>query len=280
MRKFVNGLFFGACILFFNQAAFSADPGAIAGVSYAEQPFQLLRATSLYVGERGMRLHDGDLIATDKAGIQLENLGSGTIAVGPASRVYVKLGPGLAELVLLAGWMKVQQGPPGGALGLTVSAGNLRWGAGSSSAIVRTSSGKTDLFVEIGELAVIERGGQQTVRTSHVSHEQYAVLLPKQPLKLLPRAPKEFLASMPPAFFDTLVAVILKGSPVLPKLDHPAKLSEVAPWVADDPSLSEMLHLRFNPPKPAGAKAPTKPAPGKRVKPVDIDDNASNKANP
>jgi hypothetical protein len=61
-------------------------------ISFAEQPVRLLRDTSVYVAGRGARLQPGDIAEAGAAGIQIEGGSACTVALGPASQVFLKTG--------------------------------------------------------------------------------------------------------------------------------------------------------------------------------------------
>lgn len=202
---------------------------------------RLLRDTAFYLAGRGAQLQAGDIIESGAGGIQLEARNASSIALGPASRLWLKAG----EPVLLDGWMKIQAlaGAP-----VKFAAGGLHFNAIGGSVILHAAAGKTELFVETGDPSVAEMEGAKTVRTTRLPREQYAVRSANQPLKLLPRPPKEFLAGMPAAFQDTLMPVVVKGPAPAPRLERRASFAEVAPWLAGEPALHQSIYRRFNPP--------------------------------
>lgn len=245
-----------------------ALPGSAApasAISFAEAPVRLVRDTSLYVAARGAKLQNGDIVETGASPIQLEGMGGATVAVGPASRVYFKLGGEAVELTLLSGWLKAQPGAAAGPSSIVINAGTLRVSPDASSLIVTAAPGKTALFVETGTPMVAEMQGAKQLRATKLAREQYAVRTTKDALKVLPRPPKDFLSGMPPAFFDPLVVVPFKGAAPAPKLERVAVFTtDVAPMLADDPAMFQVLNRRFNPPpkrpKSSAADAPAVPA--------------------
>lgn len=246
--------------------AVQARADSAAAISFAEQPVRLLRATSFYVATRGVRLQDGDIIETGAGSIQVDGAGASTLAVGPASRVYFKLGAGGLALTLLDGWLKIQPGAVATAGATPISAGALQFNAAGNAVIVHVEADKTELFVESGEAGVVEKVGNKALAPLKVGREQFAVRSAKLPLKVLPRASKDFLGGMPPAFFDKLIPVAAKGPVPAPKLDKAALFSDVAPWLSADSALYQQLDRRFNPPKavpavavPAAAPPPPRP---------------------
>ena len=242
----------------FTAPAAQARADSAAAISFAEQPVRLLRATSFYVAARGTHLQDGDIVETGAGSIQVDGAGASTLAVGPGSRVYFKLGPGGLALTVLDGWLKIQPGATAAAGATPINAGALQFNASGNAVIVHVEADKAELFVESGEAGVVEKVGNKALAPVKVGREQYAVRTAKLPLKMLPRAPKEFLGGMPPAFFDKLIPVAAKGPVPAPKLDKVALFSEVGPWLANDSALYQLLDRRFNPPKavPAAAAAP------------------------
>jgi hypothetical protein len=233
--------------------AVPASAAETASISFAEQPVRLLRDTSFYVAGRGVRLQNGDIVESGTAGIQIEGGSACTIALGPASQVFLKTGAKGIELVVLNGWMKIRSRAAPGGNPAIVSSGGIQFNAAGSSVIVHARPGITELFVEDGEPWMDEMHGSKVLRHTKLTREQYAVRSAKQPLKLLPRPPKEFVGGMPPAFLDALVTVAIKATAPAPKLERPASFADVAPWVADEPALRQALQHRFDPPKPAPA---------------------------
>lgn len=250
-------------------AALPASAAPASAISYAEAPVRLVRDTSFYSAARGAKLQTGDIIETGASPIQLEGMGGATVAVGPASRVYLKLAGESAELTLLSGWLKIQ---PGAAASSTIiHSGGLRINPDGSSFILNAAPGKTALFVETGTAALSELKDGKQARVTKLGREQYAVRTSKEPIKVLPRAPKDFLSGMPPAFFDPLVVVSFKGAAPAPKLERAAAFTaDVAPWLADDPAVFQVLDRRFNPPpKRPPVPAAAKPAPAAQPAPRD-----------
>lgn len=228
--------------------ALAATPTAIA---FAEHPVRLLRGKTFYLAGRGAQLQNGDIVESGTASIQLDGAGSATLALGPASRLHVRIGPTGSDYLLLDGWLKVQARGAGQGAALTLGAPSARITPAAASVILHASPGKTELFVESGQPGVEQTQPGMAARRVAVAREQYAVLGAGQPPKVLPRAPKEFLGAMPPAFFDALVAVAVKGPAAAPKMDRPAAFTEIAPWVADQPELRQAVYRRYFPPKPA-----------------------------
>lgn len=239
--------------------AAQARADSVAAISFAEQPVRLLRATSFYLAARGAHLQDGDIVDTGASGIQIDGDGAATLAIGPGSRVYFKLAGGALTPTLLEGWLKIQPGAQASARAVMVSAGALQFNAAGLAAIIHLDADKAELFVESGEAAVIEKAGAKALAPVKVGRELYAVRGAKLPLKVVGRPPKDFVGAMPPAFFDKLIPVAARGPAPAPKLDRPALFTEVAPWLAGDSALYQLLDRRFNPVKVVPAASVPRP---------------------
>src|SRR4051812_12611066 len=84
----------------------SAPALAPISISFAEQPVRLVRDTAIYSAGRGVALRANDMLESGSGAVQLAT-GGGTVALGPASRIFIN---GTGELVLLDGWLKLQGG--------------------------------------------------------------------------------------------------------------------------------------------------------------------------
>lgn len=225
-------------------------------ITYAEQPLRLLRDTTLFTASRGVHLAPDDLIETGTGNVQLD-VGGATVALGPSSRLLLRDG----ELVLLNGWMKLRASAAGNALTVTTAAARFA-GTGAGILVVRAAPGLVEVFAETGELAVTELAGSKAQRQFKLPAEQFGARTGAAPFKLLARPPAAFLAAMPPVFLDAMVALSLKGPPTPPKPDRAAVFTDVAPWVAEQPALRQMLQRRFQPPQsPQSPPPPTAQAP-------------------
>lgn len=227
--------------------ASGADTAALA-ITYAEQPVRLVRDTGMFSAVRGVALRRDDLLATGDNAILIEADGA-TVAIGPASRVYVT-GPN--DLVLLEGWLKVQGRT---APGVRVNTAGLQVGATGATAVLRVTPGAIDVFAEAGALTLDEVNAGKAARRLRLPADGFAVRTGTQAVRILPRPQAAYLAAMPPTFRDLLVAVP-RNALVSPKRERAASYTEVAPWLAGQPDLRQRVHRRFYPPRPAGSKPP------------------------
>jgi hypothetical protein len=148
--------------------------------------------------------------------------------------------------VLLGGWLKLRadaQQP------FTVVTNTLRLSGAGTTVTLHVSPEATELFAESGDVLVEEPGAGKASRSTKVPHERFAVRAGALPLRLAARPPAAFLAAMPPGFRDETVP-LAAPAPVAPKFERAASFAELAPWLADQPSLRRQLQARFDPPRP------------------------------
>jgi hypothetical protein len=227
-------------------------PNAPITITFADQPVHLVRHTSVYSAGRGVQLQANDMLESTSGAIQLE-AGGTTVAIGPATHVFVKDG---SELVLLDGWLKVTGGVTQAP---QVGTAALQFASAGTSVDVHATADATELFAESGDVLVNELAGGKPLRQTRLPHDQYAVRSGSQPLRLMPRPPAAFLAAMPRVFKDTLVPITVKGGAVAPKRDRAATFAELAPWLSAQPALRRQVQRRFEPPhraRPAPVERP------------------------
>jgi len=213
-------------------------------ITFAEGAAQLARATSLYRAGRGAVLHKNDLLASGSGAIQLDN-GAITVAIGPASRVWIR---NTDELILLDGWLKVQARA---GQAVTVATTHLALAGAGSTLALRATPAASALFAESGAVLVHELDAGKRKRGISVPHEHFAMRAGAAPLRLADRPPAAFLAAMPRGFRDELVPLAVGGPPVMPRPERAATFAELAPWVSAHPALVRQLRARFDPPRPA-----------------------------
>lgn len=210
-------------------------------ITFAEGAPRLVRDKGWWRTGRGGVLRTNDLLEAGAGALQLA-AGGATIALGPESRVYIRSG---GELVLLSGWLKLRA-PSGQAF--TVVASSLRMAASGATFTVHATPEATELFAEAGEVLVEEPGVGKTRRSTTVAREQFAVRSGALSLRRAPRPPAAFLAAMPPGFRDETVA-LAAPAPAAPKFERTASFADLAPWLADQPSLRRQVQARFEPPR-------------------------------
>ena len=231
------------------QAAPAAHVETPIVIAFAEQAARLVRDTSLYRAGRGVVLRENDMLESGAGVIQVA-AGGATLALGPASKLYVG---NAGQFVLLDGWLKLQ-GSAGRAI--TVATAHLQLASSSASVTLRAAAGASELFAESGEVLVHELAAGKRKRGASVPHEHFAVRAGALPLRLAERAPPAFLGAMPPSFRDQLVPLAVSGAPVAPRHERAATFAELSPWLAAHPLLRARVQARFAPVRPARAAPP------------------------
>lgn len=230
------------------QAVAAAPAPVSVAITFAEQPVTVARDTGMYSARRGTALLAHDLIVAT-SGTVLLDAGGTTVALGPASSLYIKD----SELVLLNGWMKVN-GSANGPLRLTTA--GVQFDSAGVAATVHATPGSTELFAESAGVAVLELPASGTPRRVTVPREHFGARTGTQPTKVALRPPAAFLAGMPRTFLDPLVRLAAKGPAVPPKRDRAATFAELAPLLAEQPALRQQVQLRLAPARPARTVPP------------------------
>ena len=233
-------------------AAHAAPAAPAFTITYAEQAARLVRGTSLYRAGRGVILHEHDLLESGTGAIQLDG-GGATLAIGPASRVWIR---NAGDIVLLDGWLKLRA-PTGKAV--TLATANLSLSVNGNTVGMHAAGTSSELFAESGAVLVHELDAGRRKRAASVPHEHFAVRAGALPLRLADRPPPAFLGAMPRSFRDELVPLTLTGAALAPRHERAASLAELAPWLAAHPALRRQVQARFDPPRPARA-APPRPS--------------------
>lgn len=232
-------------------ASAAAAPAAVT-ISYAEQPLRLVRDTSFYSAGRGVALRGNDILASN-AGVVQFDAGGSTVALGPASRVWVK---GDDELVLLEGWLKVRGHPR---RPMSVGTALLRVTSAGATATLHAAAGAAEVFAESGDLPVDTLMAGKAARSTTLPSEQFAVASYNKPLRVAARPSAAFLAAMPASFRDVLVPVAFKGAAMAPSRERAATYAELAPWLSGQPGLRQAVQRRFEPPR-TRRSAPVRPS--------------------
>lgn len=217
-------------------------PPATIAITFAEGAPRLARDKGFYRAGRGVVLRPNDMLEAGAGALQL-GVGGATIALGPASKVFVRNG---GEVVLLDGWLKLRADPQ---QPFTVTTNSLRLAGAGTTVTLHAAPEATELFAESGDVLVEETGAGKAGRGTKVPRERFAVRARALPLRLAARPTAAFLAAMPPGFRDETVA-LAAPAPVAPKFERAASFAELAPWLADQPSLRRQLQARFDPPRP------------------------------
>jgi len=221
-------------------------------IAFSEQPLRLVRDTALYSAARGAVLQAGDMLETGKGTIQL-GAGRSIVALGPLSRVYIRSS---SDLVLLAGWLKVQAhaGAP-----VSVATSLLQLSAEDASATLHAGGAVTEVFAEAGALALRELGAGQPGPRKSLPPEQFGVRSGAQALRLAARPPAAFLAAMPEPFRDALVPIATPAPAAAPRRERAIGFAELAGWLDGHSALRRQVQRRFVPARPAHRAPPHSP---------------------
>lgn len=223
-------------------AAPAASPAIAIAITFAESAPRLVRDKGFYRAGRGVVLQANDMLEAGAGALQL-GAGGVTIALGPASKVFIRSGN---ELVLLGGWLKLRADAR---QPFAVATNTLRLSGAGTTVTVHVSADATELFAESGDALAEEGGAGKARRSTKIAHEQFAVRAGALSLRLAARPPAAFLAAMPPGFRDETVA-LAAPAPTAPTFARAATFAELAPWLADQPSLRRQVQARFEPPRP------------------------------
>jgi hypothetical protein len=236
------GLFLPLALLWPTVHAAPAAPAFT--ITYAEQAARLVRDTSLFRAGRGVVLREHDLLESGSGAIQLDG-GGATVAIGPASRVWIR---NAGDIVLLDGWLKLRTNA---GQAVTVATANLALAGAGTTVAVHAAGGSSELFAESGAVLVHELDAGRRKRAASVPHEHFAVRARALPLRLADRPPPAFLGAMPRSFRDELVPLAVTSAAVTPRHERAASFAELGPWLAAHPTLRRQVQARFDPPRPA-----------------------------
>ena len=202
----LTGLIFFAAITAGLPAGPAAASDAGGMLALADKPVRIIRGAQLFQGVNGTLVLKDDMIETGAGGAQVELGGGNIVALGPQTRLYLVAlgqdGKGPADLALLQGWVKVRAGSGKGA---QLASSALQVGVAQGAVIVRSESGRDELFADEGEqlAARLDDKGKPGAPVK-VPSESYAYADAGKPLAVLPRPAKSFIAAMPPPFRDRL----------------------------------------------------------------------------
>jgi hypothetical protein len=250
VSRLLLGLSVSLAILWPAAPAPAAQSGAAATITFAEPAARLARDTNIYRAGRGVVLRANDMLESGSGAIQVDAGGS-TVALGPATRVYIRSG---SELVLLDGWLKLQARP--GQV-LTVATSVLQLDGAGATVTLHALGDTTELFAEAGEVPVRELNAGKPRSASKVAHDQFAVRSGALPLRIAPRPPAAFLAALPRDLRDALVPIKAGAATAAPPFERWATYAELAPWLAGQPVLRQRLQRRFDPPRIRPLAAPS-----------------------
>jgi hypothetical protein len=212
-------------------------------VTLIEGPLRMIRGAEVFQTVEGVRLRQGDIIETADGGFaQLEFVGGGIVALGPASRAYIlrhgagkKSGgdAGGTELVLLSGWLKGQSGAEAGAY--RYESPLLAASTGNGNLVFHSGGGECDVYVESGAATLADAGPDGNLGKPVAGKAgQFFSRRAGKGLSSDSHLSAAFVKEMPQAFKDTLPSRLghFSGKPAEPKAQHSVSYSEIQAWLA------------------------------------------------
>jgi hypothetical protein len=234
-------------------------PAAVQGVgsvTLLEGSLRVIRGTNVLKGIEGMHLRQGDILESSDTGFaQVEFDGGAVIALGGASRVYVRRHSGgkggskePAELILLSGWLKGESSATAGSYRCATP--ELTATAPSATVLIHSYEGASDVFVESGTATVGETTPDGGVRASAAAKAgQFFSRHSGKGVTTATRPTPAFIDAMPHPFRDTLPSRLARfaGKTIEPKVDHQASYAEIEPYLRMPPAWRRGMVERFEP---------------------------------
>lgn len=201
-------------------------------VTLVDGSARVLRGATWYKLAPGIRIEEGDIVASsERAQVQLE-FAAGTLAnLGAAGVLHI--GPPEAKLLLLAlpsGWLKMAAKAPG----VRLRTPALEATASDAIVVVHAQAATTELFVESGNAkltAPAAPGADGAARDA--KRGDFWTKATALPPDVRASPTKAFVDAMPRNFADPLpvLAAKQKGKPEL-VVDHEITYAEALPWLA------------------------------------------------
>jgi hypothetical protein len=218
-------------------------------LTMAEKPVRIIRGATVYKAVSGTLLQKDDIVETAAGGAQVEAGPNAIFAMGPETRLYVASlatdAKAVTELQVLQGWVKLASNT---AKRPSVATAALQVGFGSGAVIVNSKPGKDALFADEGEqlAARLDDKGKPGAPVK-VLAEQYAFVVPGQPLVVQARPARDFLGEMPPAFRDRLAPAPLpaKGGKLPAVKEREADYADVEAWLSSSLAVRKSFVSRF-----------------------------------
>jgi hypothetical protein len=234
-------------------------PAAVQGVgsvTLLEGSLRVIRGTIVLKGVEGMHVRQGDILESSDTGFaQVEFDGGAVLALGSASRVYVRRHSGgkggskePAELILLSGWLKGESSATAGSYRYETP--ELAATTANGTVLIHAYQGICDVFVESGAATVGETGQDGAVRAPAAAKAgQFFSRHTGKGAATATRPTPAFIDAMPHPFRDTLPSRLahFAGKTIEPKVDHQASYGEVETYLRMPPAWRRGMVERFEP---------------------------------
>ena len=204
-------------------------------VSIAEGgSFTIIRGDDLWRGIQGVALVTGDMVETGPdAFLVVELQGGSLVGIGPSSGVYFLPRVSEATLVLLKGWLKVDN--RSAARPTSISVLGTRLGVQSQHAVVllHADEHSDTLFDEQGSGTLLLRDTAATHTDKETRQNQFFVREDRAGVAQQSHPSADFLAKMPVAFRDTLPdkASARVKNPLEPQRVRKVTYSDIQAWL-------------------------------------------------
>lgn len=243
--------FFGLSTLLL-LASTPVSPQTIGFLALAEGNVSLIRGASAYGVSEGVRIQEGDILATaEKSQAQLQ-LADGTLLnLGPATRFMLagfSASRGEAEAAMLSGWLKFSQKKSNPPRPYRIWLPNAQVTGEEATAVLHAEAGLAEAFVESGSIKFAELREKGAPASPLVARGgEFVRLKVGQAVASAPRAPLDFINAMPRHFKDPLplVADKFKDKRVEAKHEHEVTYAEVEDWLKANPSVRKGFVKRF-----------------------------------
>jgi hypothetical protein len=198
---------------------------------------RLLRGTAWFGLVEGVRIRDADVIdVPEKVQLQLEMIDGGALSVvGPGALYAVSTSPGdakqrpAAEFWLSKGWLKLDTKPAATRLRVRTGLGSVL--TTDAAAVVRLTGDTLDVFVETGNVKVVEPGKSDGAGID-VRGGGFASRGAGKAITSAERAPTAFVTALPRDFMDALPLRAARfANPREPVPEREATYAEVQSWL-------------------------------------------------
>lgn len=215
---------------------------AIATVTQLDGNGSAISGTRRYTLVEGNRLNAGDIVELDEhSSAQIEFAEGTVVALGGESRAMLFPGQqGKVELFMLRGVAKIQVGK--GSIPVRLDSSRFYMDVADSTAVLLLSPNEAHVFVEVGEVTLVDEGAQTTVEGG-----QYWSFKAGLSKVVESSPPQSFVAAIPVAFRDALPNLLPNfRKHIVPLADpHEFSYKEVEDWLNSAPQVRSSLVVNW-----------------------------------
>ena len=245
----VSALILAAALAFAAQAAHAADPIGIVGI--LEGAATVVRGASRLHMVEGMKLEPGDIVQTAADSlVQMELGGESVVQLGPATNAMLDNAgargkPAQPWVYVMDGWVKARGGS-GNKVDLRTPLVEVP--AAPAVVVMRTSPQEVSMFVERGDVRLVERGpkgapGAPLTLAANQLYQRKAGMVRNVSSGALPA----FTQGMPRSFRDSLPlrAERYAGREIKPREAPPFSYDDVRAWIQAEPAVRRPFVKRW-----------------------------------